>query len=93
MYLATVNAILHEIENPALSLSARALLRCRLARQQEQAGDYEAASEAMADLWQGVGARPMLEGLDDETAAQVSRRPRDEAVASVRRIATERLGT
>jgi tetratricopeptide (TPR) repeat protein len=60
-----------EIGNHSLTVNERALLRCQLARQQEEAGDYEAASEIMADLWPGVGARPMLEGLDDETRAQV----------------------
>jgi len=69
MYLA--NAILQELDNPSLSVNERAELRCRLARHQENSGDYEAATEAMAELWQGVGARPMLEGLDDETKAQV----------------------
>ncbi|HMG72797.1 MAG TPA: response regulator [Pyrinomonadaceae bacterium] len=69
MHLA--RAILQELDNPSLSPSERALLRCELARQQEQAGDYDAAREAMADLWQGIGARPMVEGLDDETRAQV----------------------
>ncbi len=69
MHLAS--AILHELDNPNLSPNERALLRCELARQQEQAGDYNAAAEAMADLWQGIGARPMVEGLDDETRAQV----------------------
>jgi CheY-like chemotaxis protein/tetratricopeptide (TPR) repeat protein len=69
MHLAT--EILHELDNPALSVNQRAGLQCRLARHLERAGDYEAASEAMANLWQGVGARPMVEGLDDETRAQV----------------------
>lgn len=69
MYLA--KALLEEIGNPSLTVNERASLQCRLARHQEQAGDYEAASEAMADLWRGVGARPMLEGLDDEAKAQV----------------------
>jgi hypothetical protein len=64
-------AILHELDRPNLSPSDRARLRCELARRQEQAGDYEAAGEVMADLWQGIGARPMVEGLDDETSAQV----------------------
>src|SRR5712691_10942396 len=69
MYLAT--AILHELDNPDLTRTERARLRCRLAKKYEEAGDYDAASEAMAELWQGVGVRPMLEGLDDETKAQV----------------------
>ena len=69
MYLT--KALLDEIGNPDLSPDDRAHLRCRLAKQLEQAGDFEAAGEAMAELWQGVGARPMLEGLDEETKAEV----------------------
>jgi tetratricopeptide (TPR) repeat protein len=69
MHLA--NALLRELETPGLSLIERARLRCRLAKQLEQGGDYEAAQEAMAELWQRIGARPMLEGLDDETKAEV----------------------
>ena len=69
MHLAT--ELLRELEKPDLSSSDRALLRCELARRQEQAGDYDAASEAMAELWKGVGSRPNLEGLDDQTRAEV----------------------
>jgi two-component system chemotaxis response regulator CheY len=69
MYLAT--ELLRELDNPDLSASERALLRCRLARHQERAGDYDAATEALGELWRGVGARPMLKGLDDETKASV----------------------
>src|SRR5258706_9081333 len=69
MHLA--NDLLRELDTPGLSLNARATLRCRLAKQYEEAGDYDAASEALAELWRGVGARPNLEGLDDETRAQV----------------------
>jgi len=65
------NAILHELETPGLSLNERALLRCQLARQFERSSNYEAAEEAMKELWQGVGTRPTLEGLNDETQAQV----------------------
>lgn len=69
MYLAT--ALLSELDNPDLSVNERATLQCRLARHLEDAGDYGAASEALAGLWQGVGVRPDLEGLDSETKAQV----------------------
>jgi CheY-like chemotaxis protein/tetratricopeptide (TPR) repeat protein len=69
MYLAT--ELLRELDNPDLSVSERALLRCRLARHQERAGDYDAAAEALGELWRGVGARPMLKGLDDKTKASV----------------------
>jgi len=69
MYLTT--ALQEEISNPRLSVNERASLQCRLAKHLEQAGEYDSGSEAMGDLWHGVGARPMLEGLDDETKAQV----------------------
>jgi len=69
MYLAT--ELLRELDNPDLSESQRALVRCRLARHQERAGDYGAATEALGELWRGVGARPMLKGLDNETKASV----------------------
>jgi len=69
MYLA--KAVLEEIGSPGLSMNERAGLQCRLAKHLEQAGDYLAACEALADLWQGVGRCPMVEGLDDETKAQV----------------------
>jgi len=69
MHLA--NQLLRELDTPGLSLNERTRLRCRLTKQLEQGGDYEAAQEAMTELWQGVGARPILEGLDDETKAEV----------------------
>jgi tetratricopeptide (TPR) repeat protein len=69
MHLA--NELLRELDTPGLSLNERGRLRCRLARQLEQAGDFEAAREALGELWQGEGARPLLEGLDDETKAEV----------------------
>lgn len=69
MYLA--KTFLEEIDNPSLTVNERASLRCRLARHQEAAGDYEAACEVMAELWQGVGARPNLRGLDEESKAEV----------------------
>ena len=72
MHLA--KTLLEEIDNPSLTVNERASLRCRLARHQEAAGDYDAAREAMGELWQGLGARPMLEALDDETKAQVLQR-------------------
>lgn len=63
--------LLGQIDNPTLSRSERALLRCRLAKELEEAGNYEAARGAMGDLWQRVGERPVLNGLDKLTAAEV----------------------
>jgi tetratricopeptide (TPR) repeat protein len=53
------------------SLTEQARLRCRLARQYEEAGDYEPASRALGEFWRGVGALPRLDGLDEETAGEV----------------------
>jgi CheY-like chemotaxis protein len=61
----------HQIAKPDLSLSERAHLRCLLVKQLEEAGNYEAAREAMGELWQGVGERPELEGLDQFVTAEV----------------------
>lgn len=69
MHLA--NQLLRELDTPGLSLNDRTRLRCRLSKQLEQGGDYEAAREAMTELWEDVGVRPILEGLDDETKAEV----------------------
>lgn len=63
--------LLAEVESPGLTLSERAEVRCKLAKHLEEAGEYEAAREALADLWQGVGARPSVDGLDLTSKAQV----------------------
>lgn len=55
----------------ALPLSARARLRCRLAKGLEETGDYEAARSLLAPFWRGVGQRPDLGGLEEESAAEL----------------------
>jgi len=65
------NQLLHQIADPSLTPNERAQLRCQLAKQLEEKGSYEAAREVMGDLWQGVGHRPVLEGLDQAAAAEV----------------------
>jgi tetratricopeptide (TPR) repeat protein len=44
---------------------------CRFARQQEEAGDYEAARRIMSPFWQEVGTRPRLDGLEEVARAEV----------------------
>jgi tetratricopeptide (TPR) repeat protein len=61
----------HQILDPALSTDERAGLRCRLAKHLEEIGQYEAAREAMDDLWPTVGGPPNLHGLEQQTAAEV----------------------
>lgn len=59
------------LANQTLSANQRAQLRCQLARQFEDQGDYEAARVAMGEIWQRVDERPLLADLDDETQAAV----------------------
>jgi DNA-binding NtrC family response regulator len=63
--------LLRRIDDPNLSFIERTRLRCTLARELEEAGDYEAARSAMGDLWRQVGERPKIDGLDQWTAAEV----------------------
>jgi tetratricopeptide (TPR) repeat protein len=63
--------LLRQINDSALSCSERAWLRCELARKLEEAGNYDAAQDALGELWQRIGERPNLEGLDQRTAAEV----------------------
>jgi tetratricopeptide (TPR) repeat protein len=60
--------VLRKLENPALKPDDRARQRIRLSKKFEEIGDYEAAPQALGDLWQGVGVRPRLEQLTDESA-------------------------
>jgi CheY-like chemotaxis protein len=63
--------LLHQITDPALTHDERARLRCQLAKQLEEVGNYGAAREALGELWQGVGHRPVLDDLEQATAAEV----------------------
>jgi CheY-like chemotaxis protein/tetratricopeptide (TPR) repeat protein len=63
--------LLHEIADPTLTHDERALLRCRLAKELEDIGNYEAAREAMGELWPEIGGRPALDELSEATAAEV----------------------
>src|ERR1043165_3819294 len=65
------NQLFHQIADPTLTNEERARLRCEAAKQLEEAGNYEAARESMGELWPGVGHRPIVEGLDERTAAEV----------------------
>jgi tetratricopeptide (TPR) repeat protein len=60
--------LLRQLDNPALGEDDRARCRTELSKKFEEAGDYEAAREALGEIWQGVGMRPRLEGLRDESA-------------------------
>jgi two-component system, chemotaxis family, chemotaxis protein CheY len=69
--MISANQLLHRIADPLLKPDERALLRCQLAKQLEEVGNYEAAREAMGELWRGVGHRPALKELNRAMAAEV----------------------
>jgi tetratricopeptide (TPR) repeat protein len=63
--------LLRQLRNKNLSLDEQAELRCQLVKHYEDTGQHEAAREAMGELWQRVGERPNVEGLERRTAAEV----------------------
>lgn len=63
--------LLHQILDQTRSPNERARLRCRLAKQYEESGNYEAAHDAMGDLWQEFSATPNVEGLDQSSTGEV----------------------
>jgi two-component system response regulator HydG len=54
-----------------LNRTELAQVRCRLAKEIEESGDYEAACEALGELWRKVGQRPDTNNLDEFTTATV----------------------
>jgi tetratricopeptide (TPR) repeat protein len=45
--------------------------RCEFAKKLEEAGEFQAAREALGELWQGVGIRPETDDLPDVTRAEL----------------------
>jgi tetratricopeptide (TPR) repeat protein len=62
---------LKELDNTGLTADERALLRSEVAADLAHKGQYEAAREALGELWRGTGERPNVEGLAETTAAEV----------------------
>ena len=56
---------------PALDLNSQALTQCKIAKEHELTGDYQAAQEALATFWRGVGEYPQLDGLNRFAAAEI----------------------
>ncbi len=69
--MKSTETLLKQLDNQALTYDEQALLRCRVAEDLEYRGQYEAARDALAGFWQGVGKRPKLGGLTDLTAAEL----------------------
>jgi tetratricopeptide (TPR) repeat protein len=60
-----------ELENPNLTATERILLRCRTAADFIHRGQYEAARDALGELWHGVGQRPFTGKFKKATAAEL----------------------
>jgi CheY-like chemotaxis protein len=69
--MALMKELFHQIANPNLTHNERARLRCRLAKEFEDTGNYEAAREAMGELWTRINQPPSLDGLSAEMKAEV----------------------
>lgn len=64
-------SLLRQLENPSLSVDSRAELRCNLARECEDKGEFEDARQALGELWSRIGEHPQVTGLQSSIAAEV----------------------
>ncbi|HEV2708049.1 MAG TPA: helix-turn-helix domain-containing protein [Pyrinomonadaceae bacterium] len=62
---------LKELDAPSLTANQRIVLRCRLASEFIHTGRYDAAREALGQLWRGIGQRPNTEGMEQSLTAEV----------------------
>jgi tetratricopeptide (TPR) repeat protein len=69
--MTLAETLVNQLENRVLSRDERAQIQCQIAADFEHRGEYESARDALAELWQGVGQRPSLEGLSELTAGEV----------------------
>ncbi|MET0623354.1 MAG: helix-turn-helix domain-containing protein [Pyrinomonadaceae bacterium] len=62
---------LKELDNPSLTDNERILIRCQVAAGFTHKGQYEAAREALGEVWPGIGERPDVKELPPAVAAEV----------------------
>jgi DNA-binding NtrC family response regulator len=62
---------LRQLNDPTLTDNQRVKLRCQIAKELEEAGNFEAAMSAMGELWQRLGEHPNIARLDRRTSAEV----------------------
>ena len=60
-----------KLENPKLSTNDRIFVQCQAAEELIYRGQYEAARDALGNLWRGVGRRPDMEGITGTAEAEV----------------------
>src|SRR6266478_3085928 len=66
--------IVNESSAAGLGRQADVATRCRTAEELSTRGEYEAACEALGDLWPGIGKAPEIESLSPADQAEVLRR-------------------
>jgi tetratricopeptide (TPR) repeat protein len=64
-------SLLRQLENPDLSVDSRAEMRCDIAREFEDKGEYEEARAALGELWKCIGQHPQVTGLQSSVGAEV----------------------
>jgi DNA-binding NtrC family response regulator len=69
--MSLAETLLRQLNNTKLSRDERIQLSCQLAEELEHRGQYEAARNALGELWEGIGQRPALDELTNLTAAEV----------------------
>lgn len=70
--MTLLSTLIRQLGNPYLSRNQQAELRCQMAKELEEVGDYEGAREALDVLWSGLGQRStQVDVLDRATAAEV----------------------
>lgn len=70
-HLTLADERLKELDNPSLTEKERTLIRCRVAADLIHKGQYEAAREALGELWLGVGQRPPIKNLPPAVNAEI----------------------
>jgi tetratricopeptide (TPR) repeat protein len=68
---SSTKELLHQLNDPNLSNDERANLRCRVAKEFEEVGNYDAAQDALGELWGELGESPRVENLNAPSVAEV----------------------
>lgn len=68
---SSTKELLHQLNDPNLLNDERASLRCSVAKQFEEVGNYDAARDALGELWGEFGESPRVEDLNAQSSAEV----------------------
>jgi hypothetical protein len=68
--VALLTSLARQLEKASLTHDQRAAVRRQYAGWLIERGGYESARKALGELWQRVGERPVIEGLEKSTASE-----------------------